>query len=209
MKPMTVESKNPNTTCPAAGGTAGIKQGEAHTAMTLWQLFMLFFKVSAVTFGGGIVILAMVKLEVEKRKDISQDDLEEMVSLAGSVPGPIAVSISWLFGRRQRGLAGAIVAVTGAILPPFLIVLLLSPFILKYSAIPAVQGFFKGVLCGTSALIVITIFAHVKGTLASGIWNLAPFAAIIILIGVFHVHPFTALLAAMALQIIRERVILR
>lgn len=203
---MAIDSKSKNTDCPAP---ARIEQNETRAAMTLWQLFMLFFKVSAVTFGGGIVILAMVKLEVEKRRDISQEELEEMVSLAGSAPGPIAVSISWLFGRRQRGLTGAITAVIGAILPPFLIVLFLSPFILKYSTIPAVQGFFKGVLCGTSALIVITIFGHVRGTLANGIWNLAPYATIIILIGVFQVHPFAALLAAMTLQIIRERTILR
>lgn len=209
MESMTMESENQNIRGNTPVDAAGMEQGNARSAMTLWQLFMLFFRVSAVTFGGGIVILAMVKLEVAKRKDISQDELEDMVSLAGSVPGPIAVSISWLFGRRQRGLAGAITAVTGAILPPFLIVLFLSPFILKYSGVPAVQGFFKGVLCGTSALIAITIFGHVRGTLAAGLWNLAPYAAIIILIGVFRVHPFAALLAAMALQIVRERVILR
>lgn len=177
--------------------------------MTLWQLFIFFFKVSAMTFGGGIVILGMVKLEVEKRKDISQEELENMVSLAGSTPGPIAVSISWLFGRRQRGLAGAAVSVIGAVLPPFLIVLFLSPYVLEYSHIPAVQGFFKGVLCGTSALIFITIFSHVKGTVTTALWNIVPYAAVIVMIGLLHIHPFTALLLAMALQVVKERVFLK
>lgn len=177
--------------------------------MTLWQLFFFFFRTSAITFGGGIVILGMVKLQVEKRKDISPEELEDMVSLAGSVPGPIAVSISWLFGRRQRGLAGAAVSVAGAILPPFLIVLFLSPFVLEYSDIPAVQGFFKGVLCGTSALISITIFSHVKGTVTASLWNIVPCAAVIVMIGLFHIHPFAALLLAMGLQIVRERVSLK
>lgn len=204
---MTAETENNITTGPAQ--SAACQAPEAQRPITLWQLFMLFFRVSAVTFGGGIVILGMVKLEVEKRRDISQEELDDMVSLAGSVPGPIAVSISWLFGRRQRGLPGALIAVTGAILPPFLIVLFLSPFILKYSGIPAVQGFFKGVLCGTSALIFITIFGHVRGTFTASLWNIVPFAAIIVMIGVLQIHPFAAMVAAMAIQVVRERVFLR
>lgn len=204
---MTQGTEN-KTTAGAAQPTGGTAP-EVREPITLWQLFMLFFRVSAVTFGGGIVILGMVKLEVEKRRDISQEELDDMVSLAGSVPGPIAVSISWLFGRRQRGLPGALAAVTGAILPPFLIVLFLSPFILKYSGVPAVQGFFKGVLCGTSALIFITIFGHVRGTLAASLWNAVPYAAVIVMIGVLQIHPFAAMVAAMAMQVVRERVFLR
>lgn len=201
--------ENENNTIAGAAHSGDAAAPEVRKPITLRQLFMLFFRVSAVTFGGGIVILGMVKLEVEKRKDISQEELDDMVSLAGSVPGPIAVSISWLFGRRQRGLPGALAAVTGAILPPFLIVLFLSPFILKYSGIAAVQGFFKGVLCGTSALIFITIFSHVRGTFAASLWNIVPFAAIIVMIGVLQVHPFAAMVAATALQVVRERVFLR
>lgn len=175
--------------------------------MSLLQLFCFFFRISAVTFGGGIVILGMVKLEVEKRRDMDQEELDDMVSLAASMPGPIAVSISWLFGRRQQGLLGSVVSVTGAILPPFLIVLLLSPFVLEYSQAPAVQGFFKGVLCGTSALIVTVIFDNVRGTFAAAVWNIVPFAAIIAMIGVFNIHPFIAMALTMALQVIRERVV--
>lgn len=212
MERMTAEDKNENKACfaPADGkakNEAG--QGEIYAPITLWQLFILFFKVSAVTFGGGIVILAMIKLEVEKRKNMSQEELEDMISLVGSVPGPMAVSMSWLFGYSQQGLPGALAALAGAILPPFLIVLFLSPIVLEYSGVPAVQGFFKGVLCGVSALIVITIFGHVKGTLTAGLWNLLPFAAVIIFIGVFRIHPFAAMLMAMALQIVRERVLLK
>lgn len=177
--------------------------------MSVWQLFCFFFRISAVTFGGGIVILGMVKLEVEKRRDMDQDELDDMVSLAASMPGPIAVSISWLFGRRQHGLLGSIVSVTGAILPPFLIVLFLSPFVLEYSQVPVVQGFFKGVLCGTSALIVTVIFDNIRGTLAAAIWNVVPFAAVIAMIGVFNIHPFVAMALTMVLQIVRERVVAR
>ncbi len=177
--------------------------------MSLFELFMFFFKISAITFGGGIVILGMVQLEEEKRKDIDPGEFADMVSLAASMPGPIAVSISWLMGRYYRGFIGSLVAVLGAILPPFIIVLLLSPFILRYSNVPAVQGFFRGVLAGTSAIITIVIFDNVKTTLSTGWWNVVPFAMVIAMIGVFKIHPLISMSAVIALQIFREKIISR
>ena len=58
--------------------------------MSLLELFLFFFKISAVTFGGGIVILGMVQLEDEKRRDIAPEVFADMVSLAASMPGPAA-----------------------------------------------------------------------------------------------------------------------
>lgn len=133
--------------------------------MSLLELFIFFFRISAVTFGGGIVILGMVQLEEEKRGDIDPEVFADMVSLAASMPGPIAVSISWLLGRYYKGLAGSLAAVFGAILPPFLIILILSPFIIKYSGVPSVMGFFRGVLAGTSAIIILVIVDNVKSAL--------------------------------------------
>ena len=100
--------------------------------MTILQLFLFFFRISAVTFGGGIVIMGMVKLGISKRQDISDAEFSDMVSLAASVPGPLAVSVAWLLGRHYRGIKGSIAAVAGAVLPPFVIILILSPIILKY-----------------------------------------------------------------------------
>ena len=169
------------------------------------QLFLFFFKISAVTFGGGIVILGMVQLEEEKRRDIDPEVFADMVSLAASMPGPIAVSIAWLMGRHYRGLAGSLAAVAGAVLPPFLIILFLSPFIIKYSSLPAVGGFFRGVLAGTSAIIVLVIFDNVKSALWGQLWNVVPFLMVIALIGVLHLHPLLAMTAVILLQCLHER----
>ena len=173
--------------------------------MSLWELFVFFFRISAVTFGGGIVILGMVQLEQDKRGDIDPEVFADMVSLAASMPGPIAVSISWLMGRHYKGFAGSLAAVAGAVLPPFLIILLLSPFIIKYSDVPAVAGFFRGVLAGTSAIILLVIIDNVKGALLGKWWNLVPYLLVISAIGLFHVHPFVALAGVLALQCARER----
>ncbi|MEG1603251.1 MAG: chromate transporter [Cloacibacillus sp.] len=173
--------------------------------MSLTQLFFFFFRISAVTFGGGIVILGMVQLEEEKRGDIDPEVFADMVSLAASMPGPIAVSIAWLMGRHYKGLSGSLAAVAGAVLPPFLIILFLSPFIIKYSDLPAVRGFFHGVLAGTSAIIVLVIFDNVKSALLGKWWNLVPFLLVISLIGVLHIHPLFAMAGVIALQFAHER----
>lgn len=173
--------------------------------MTVLQLFFFFFRISAVTFGGGIVILGMVRLELEKRRDIPECEFCDMISLAASVPGPMAVSIAWLLGKHYKGIRGSLAAAAGAVLPPFLIVLTLSPFILKYSDYPAVQGFFKGVLAGTGAIITMVVFDNVRSTLSSGWWNFLPFTAVIIMIGMFGIHPLASMLGAFILQMVREK----
>ena len=177
--------------------------------MTIIQIFLFFFRISAVTFGGGIVILGMVKLGISKRQDISDGEFSDMVSLAASVPGPLAVSVAWLLGRYYRGLKGSIAAVAGAVLPPFLIILILSPIILKYSGTPQVQGFFKGVLAGTGAIISMVVFDNVRSTLSCGWWNIVPFGIVIALIGVFGLNPLLSMLVAFFVQLIRERLAMR
>ncbi|NLX84200.1 MAG: chromate transporter [Synergistaceae bacterium] len=175
--------------------------------MTIFQLFIFFFRISAVTFGGGLVIFSMVKLEIDKRGDISQCEYTDMVSLAASIPGPMAVSIAWLLGKHYRGIKGSISAVAGCILPPFIIILLLSPVILKYSDVPAVQGFFKGILAGTGAIITLVVFENARATLSCNWWNLIPFLLVVALIGLFGFHPLLSMLAAFSVQVLRERMV--
>lgn len=175
--------------------------------MSLFELFIFFFRISTVTFGGGIVILGIVQLEQEKRKDIDPDEFADMVSLAASMPGPIAVSISWLLGHHYKGLAGSIAAVLGAVLPPFLFILFLSPVIMKYSNVHAVQGFFRGVLAGTSAIIAKVIFDHIKTTMSLKLYDVIPFAAVIILIRVFGLHPLISMSAAIAIEILLKEAV--
>ena len=75
--------------------------------MTPWQLFKMFFKISSVTFGGGVVIIGMAETEVRKRGDMSEQDLLDIVSLSAAMPGPIAVSSSFLIGKHYSGIRGA------------------------------------------------------------------------------------------------------
>jgi chromate transporter len=125
--------------------------------------------------------------------------------MAASVPGPLAISTAWLLGRHYRGLKGSLAAVAGAVLPslPYRP----RPHLgqLAYSDEPRIQGFFKGVLAGTGAIITTVVFDNVRSTLMSGWWNVVPFAVVVVLIGLFGVHPLISMLAAFSLQMIRER----
>lgn len=177
--------------------------------MTLFELFFFFFRISSVTFGGGIIILGMVQLEEEKRKDIDPEEFADMINLAASMPGSLAVSISWLIGRHYKGAVGGFFAVLGTILPPFLMVLFLSPFVLKYSHVPQVQGFFRGVLAATGAIITVVVYKNVRKTLSSKCWNFVPFLLIIILIAGLQLHPLLAMALVFTLQLVKEKVILK
>lgn len=168
--------------------------------MGVKELFLFFLKISATTFGGGIVIVGMIRLEMEKRKDISEEELTDLLGLATAVPGPIAVSAAYMLGRHYRGAMGAIVAVLGAVLPPFLAILFVSPFILAYSHLPMVSGFFKGVLAGVAAMIASVVFTDVKKTLSQRRVNLLSYVLVIALMGWLQINPLLAVVAGLALQ---------
>ena len=173
--------------------------------MTLRQLFWIFFKISATTLGGGIAVIGVTKHEMEERGIISQSELINFIGLATAMPGPLAVSVAYLLGRHLRQTQGAVVAVTGAVLPPFLTLLVLSPFILDHMQEPAVLGFFRGVLAGVAALISTIVLMDVKDTLKSGSINTLIFFFVLALIGGARLHPLIAIIAGLLLQQLLRR----
>ncbi len=94
---------------------------------TLWQLFYTFFKIGAFTFGGGYAMISVVEDEVVgKRNWITSNDMLDMLIIAESTPGVIAVNTATSVGYRTRGVMGAVVATLGVVLPSFLIIFGLS-----------------------------------------------------------------------------------
>lgn len=121
----------------------------------LWTLFSTVFIVSATTFGGGYVIVPILQKKfVQQLGWFPEDEMLDMTALAQSSPGPIAVNVSILIGYRRMGLLGAAVAALGTILPPFLIISLLS---LGYEAVRQsglVAALLRGMRAGVAAVIV-------------------------------------------------------
>lgn len=95
----------------------------------LWILFKSMFMLSACTFGGGFVIVSLMKKKyVEELKWLEEDEMLDVTAITQSAPGPLPVNASVIIGYRMAGIVGSIVAVLGTILPPMIIISIISLF---------------------------------------------------------------------------------
>lgn len=93
----------------------------------LWQLFTSMFVLSACTFGGGFVIVSLMQKKfVDKLQWLSEDEMLDITAITQSSPGPLPVNASVIIGYRMNGIIGSLVAVAGTILPPMIIISLIS-----------------------------------------------------------------------------------
>ncbi|WP_171654781.1 chromate transporter [Paenibacillus foliorum] len=122
----------------------------------LWHIFWSFCKISPVSFGGGYAMIPAIEKEiVENRQWMDEDEMSDLLSIAGSSPGGIGVNASTLTGYKLAGLRGAIAAVLGISLPNFIIMLALT---IGYSAVqnlPKVTAAFEGIHAAVVAFIAI------------------------------------------------------
>ena len=99
----------------------------------VFQLFITFIKIGAFTFGGGYAMVPLIQREtVEKKKWINDDDILEIVAIAESTPGPIAVNSATFVGYKTAGVLGAAAATIGVVLPSFTIIYFISFVIDKF-----------------------------------------------------------------------------
>ena len=93
---------------------------------TLLSIFSVFFRIGAFTFGGGYAMIPLIQKEtVEKKKWITDDDILEIIAIAASTPGPIALTSATFVGYRVAGVLGALFGTVGMVLPSFTIILIL------------------------------------------------------------------------------------
>ena len=126
----------------------------AQTA-SLWNLFLVFAKVGTFTIGGGYAMLPLVEGELVKRGWISETDFDELIVLAQSAPGLLAVNMAIFTGHKIKGLRGSIVSALGATLPSLIIILLIAMFFTKFKENEYVSRFFQGVRPAAIALILV------------------------------------------------------
>lgn len=126
-------------------------------------LFVTFFKIGAFTFGGGYAMIPIIQREiVEKRKWITDDDILEIIAIAESTPGPIAINSATFVGYRVAGFFGAFFATLGVVLPSFVIILLISFVLREFQSIKAVQYAFNGIRAGVLALLIKALVGMYK-----------------------------------------------
>lgn len=128
------------------------------------ELFYSFIKIGLFTFGGGYAMIPLIKKEIiEKRGWIEEDNFLELLTLAQSAPGPLALNASVFVGYQVGGYRGAFSSIVGVIIPSFFIILLVAMFFANIKDNPTVVAAFKGMRPAVVALIVAPIFSLARG----------------------------------------------
>ena len=129
----------------------------------LLQVFLAFFKIGAFTFGGGLAMIPLIQKEaVENHKWVTDDDILEIVAIAESTPGPIALNAATFVGYRAAGILGSAAATFGVVLPSFVIILLISYVLRQFQQLPAVQYAFWGIRAGVVAMLIKSLWTMFK-----------------------------------------------
>ena len=124
----------------------------------IW-LFGVNLYISTFTFGGGYIVIPMIrKIFVQQKQLFTESELLEMAAIAQSSPGAIAVNLSVLAGRRTLGLAGALISAVSAVLPSFIILALISSCYDAFRTQPVINACLKGMEAGVAALIVQLVY---------------------------------------------------
>lgn len=122
---------------------------------TYFLLFLSTLHLSAFTFGGGFVIISLMKKKfVDELQWISEKEMLDFTAIAQSSPGAVAINASILLGYRVAGIGGALVAILGTILPPLAIISVISLFYTTFRDSKIVNAVLKGMQAGVAAVIV-------------------------------------------------------
>lgn len=134
----------------------------------LWTLFCSMFVLSACTFGGGFVIVSLMKKKfVEELKWLDEDEMLDVTAITQSAPGPLPVNASVIIGYRMAGVAGSLTAVLGTILPPMIIISIISLFYEQFRTNPYIATALQVMRAGVAAVIfdvVINLAGNVLKT---------------------------------------------
>lgn len=133
----------------------------------LWTLFRSMFVLSACTFGGGFVIVSLMKKKfVEELKWLEEDEMLDVTAITQSAPGPLPVNASVIIGYRMAGVAGSLTAILGTILPPMIIISIISVFYEQFRTNPYIATALQVMRAGVAAVIFDVVI-----NLAANVWK--------------------------------------
>lgn len=129
----------------------------------LLDLFLTFAKIGLFTFGGGYAMIAMIEDScVERKQWISHDEMMDITVIAESTPGPIAINCATFTGYKKAGLAGALAATVGIVVPSFLVIYLISMFLDNFLELTIIANAFKGIKIAVGILILDAAITMIK-----------------------------------------------
>ncbi len=129
----------------------------------LGKVFATFFKIGAFTFGGGYAMIPLIQREAAERHGwVTEDDILDIIAIAESTPGPIAINSATFVGYRACGVLGSVAATLGVVLPSFVLIFAISFVLRQFQEIKAVQYAFQGIRAGVLALLCKALWGMYK-----------------------------------------------
>ena len=177
-----------------------MKKKDSATAV-LAELFLVFFKIGAVTFGGGYAMLPMLERELaEKRSWTTKERMLDYYAIGQSTPGIIAVNVATFIGYNKAGVLGACIATAGIVAPSIIIISIIAGFIGNFSQIQWVQKALSGINVAVAALLTKAVWDFSKKAVQN-IWGLLLLLAAFASMYFFGVESVVVILASAALGI--------
>lgn len=159
----------------------------------LLDIFFTFFKIGSFTIGGGYAMLPVIQAEVvDKKKWLGEEEFLDSIAVTNSLPGPLAINCATFVGFKKAGFAGAVSAALGAVMPSFLIILLIALFFGKIQENPYVEYVFSGVRPAVVALIAYALVKLVK-SVGINTLNVSISVGVLLAILLFDLHPIVTI----------------
>lgn len=171
--------------------------------ISLIRLFLIFFKISCVLFGGGYAILPFLKTEMsDKEKICSYEEIADYYAMSQCFPGLVAGNISVLVGYKARGFWGALVSVLGVCLPAYLVILLVFTFLNSIMGNSIIENVFHILDIAVCVLILLTVSELWTRSIIDKFTTFIFFFALILTI--LKVSPFIIVISAGAMGLLRH-----
>lgn len=147
----------------------------------LLRIFLTFAKIGSFTIGGGYAMIPLIRDELVKKGWLTDEELPDIIAMAQSAPGVLAVNMSIFAGYRMRGVKGSIVATLGSVLPSFFAILLIAMLFSGYKDNPIVERIFKGIRPVVVSLILVPMINMArKGNKTWWAWAISAFTLILV-----------------------------
>lgn len=166
------------------------------------QLFMTFLKIGAFTFGGGYAMIPLIQKEVvEKNNWLTEKDISDVIAIAETTPGPIAINAATFVGYKTKGTKGAFAATLGVVLPSFFIILLIALVFQKYMKYEIVEHAFWGVRIAVVALMTKAFLTMLKQCPKNAV-SYSVAVITLVLVGIFNINVLLIVLGSAVVGIL-------
>ena len=132
--------------------------------MIYLELFLTFLQIGAFSFGGGYGMISLIREKVLMHGWLNEEEMLNMIAVAESTPGPIAINMATFVGSSQGGFLGAFIATLGVILPSFIIILIIATLIRNFMKYAGVKAFLSGIRPCVVGLILATAITMFMST---------------------------------------------